>query len=43
MEEVKVFYQADTDTDTTPIPRAGFLCGGLCYSGFLCPGGGGCN
>lgn len=43
MEEVKVFSGDDNNENVPVTPRAGFLCGYWCYSGFLCPGGSGCN
>lgn len=42
MEEIKI-YNYETEEGTTPKPRAGFACGWLCGSGFLCPGGNVCN
>ena len=36
-------YETETDEDLKPTPRAGFMCGWWCYSGFLCPGGNACN
>ena len=43
MEEVKVYNETETDEDLKQTPRAGFMCGWWCYSGFLCPGGNACN
>lgn len=43
MEEIRICGVPETDEGSTPKPRAGFACGWLCGSGFLCPGGNVCN
>ena len=43
MEEVKFTMKLKQMKNLKPTPRAGFMCGWWCYSGFLCPGGNACN